>query len=142
MAIKAQFVLDSSVTLSWCFPDEHDSYALDVLKSLSGKGATVPSLWAVEVANILVVGERRGRISESDTATFIDLLEGLPIEMDDETSQHAMKASLLLARTHGISAYDATYLELAIRRGLSLSTLDAKLRTTATAAGVAVYAGT
>ena len=140
MDITEGFVLDNSVTMSWCFPDEHDSYAQDVLKALPSSAAAVPTLWPLEVGNILIVGERRGRISQADTATFIGLLEGLPIRIDDETSEHAMKASLNLARAQNLSVYDATYLELALRRGLPIATLDAKLKAAAAAIGVAIYA--
>lgn len=139
MDVTEGFVLDNSVTMSWCFPDENDSYAQDVLKALPGTAAAVPSLWPLEVANILLVGERRGRISQADTATFIGLLEGLPIRIDDETSEHAMKASLNLARAQNLSVYDASYLELALRRGLPIATLDAKLKAAAAALGIGSY---
>lgn len=140
MDVKEDFVLDNSITMSWCFPDEQDPYARDVLKALPNGAATVPALWPLEVANILLVGERRGRINQADTATFIGLLEGLPIRVDDETSEHAMKASLNLARAQCLSVYDAAYLELAMRRGLPIATLDAKLKAAAAAAGVPTYA--
>lgn len=139
MDVKEDFVLDKSVTMSWCFPDEQDPYARDVLKALPNGAAVVPSLWPLEVANILLVGERRGRINQADTATFIGLLEGLPVRVDDETSEHAMKASLNLARSQGLSVYDAAYLELAMRRGLPLATLDDKLKAASLAVGVALY---
>ena len=139
MNTKEDFVLDSSVTMSWCFPDENDPYAQDVLRALPSSGAAVPSLWPLEVGNILLVGERRGRISQADTAVFIGLLEGLPIRIDEETSEHAMKASLSLARAQNLSLYDATYLELALRRGLPMATLDARLKLAASTLGVPVY---
>lgn len=139
MDVKEVFVLDNSVTMSWCFPDEHDSYAQDVLKTIPGVAAVVPTLWPLEVANILLVGERRGRISQADSATFIGLLEGLPIRIDDETSEHAMKASLSLARAQNLSVYDASYLELALRCGLPIATLDAKLKAAAAALGIGPY---
>jgi predicted nucleic acid-binding protein len=142
MDVKEDFVLDNSVTMSWCFPDEHDSYARDVLKALPGTAASVPTIWPLEVANILLVGERRGRISQADSATFIGLLEGLPIRIDAETSEHAMKASLNLARAQGLSVYDATYLELALRRGLPIATLDGKLKQAAANLGVSLFAVT
>jgi predicted nucleic acid-binding protein len=139
MDIAEGLVLDNSVTMSWCFPDEQDPYAQDVLKALPGTAAAVPTLWPLEVANILLVGERRGRISQADSATFVGLLEGLPIRIDDETSEHAMKASLNLARAQNLSVYDAAYLELAMRRGLPIATLDAKLKAAAAAVGVVAY---
>lgn len=140
MDVAEGLVLDNSVTMSWCFPDEHDPYAQDVLKALPVTAAAVPTLWPIEAANILLVGERRGRISQADSAIFIGLLEGLPIRIDDETSDHAMKASLGLARAQNLSVYDAAYLELAMRRGLPLATLDARLKGAATAVGVSIYA--
>lgn len=139
MDVTESFVLDNSVTMSWCFPDEHSPYTHDVLKALTGAGAAVPALWPLEAANILLVGERRGRISQADSAVFVGLLEGLPIRIDGETSDHAMKASLGLARAQNLSVYDAAYLELAIRRGLPLATLDAKLKAAAAAVGVRIY---
>src|SRR4051812_10299435 len=114
MDLTEGFVLDNSVTMSWCFPDERDPYAQDVLRALPGTAAAVPTLWPLEVANILLVGERRGRITQAESATFVGLLEGLPIRIDDETSAHAMKASLNLARAQKLSVYDAAYLELAM----------------------------
>ncbi len=139
MDVTDGLVLDNSVTMSWCFPDEQDPYAQDVLRALPGTAAAVPTLWPLEVANILLVGERRGRITQADSATFIGLLEGLPIHIDDETSEHAMKASLSLARAQNLSVYDAAYLELALRRGLPLATLDDKLKAAAAAVGVTAY---
>src|SRR4051794_36900519 len=91
-------VLDNSVTMSWCFPDGHDPYGLDVLRAMATTAAAVPTLWPLEPANTLLVGERRGRMSQADSATFIGLLDGLPIRIDGETSAHAMRASLSLAR--------------------------------------------
>lgn len=139
MDVTDGLVLDNSVTMSWCFPDEQDPYAQDVLRALPGTAAAVPTLWPLEVANILLVGERRGRITQADSATFIGLLEGLPIHIDDETSEHAMKASLSLARAQNLSVYDAAYLEFALRRGLPLATLDDKLKAAAAAVGVTAY---
>lgn len=138
MDIKEGFVLDNSVTMSWCFPDEQDSYARDVLRALPGSSAVVPTLWPLEVANILLVGERRGRISQADSVTFVGLLEGLPIRIDVETSERAMKATLDLARARNLSVYDASYLELAMRRGLPIAALDAKLKA-ATVLGVPLH---
>src|SRR3954454_1911677 len=123
MDVPEGLVLDNSVTISWCFPDEHDPYAQEVLKARPGTAAAVPTLWPLEAANILLVGERRGRISQADSATFIGLLEELPIRIDDEKSDHAMKSSLALARAQNLSVYDAAYLELAMRRGLPLAML-------------------
>ncbi len=140
MDAKEGFVLDNSVTMSWCFPDENDPYARDVLKAMPTSAAVVPTLWPLEVANVLLVGERRGRITQADVAAFVALLEGLPIRIDDETSRHAMKTTLDIARAQNLSVYDASYLELALRRGLPIATLDAKLKAAATALGIGSYA--
>lgn len=134
-----EFVLDNSVTMTWCFPDESNNYAEDVLKSLPHSVASVPSLWPLEVANILLVGERRRRINQADSTAFVRLLQGLPIQIDSSTCDQAMTSSLDLARAHGLSVYDATYLELSLRRGIPIATLDHKLRTTATSLGVHLY---
>jgi predicted nucleic acid-binding protein len=134
-----EFVLDGSVTLVWAFEDETDAYADVVADSLTERRAVVPALWPLEVANALVVGERRKRTTEARTAQFLTLLENLPISLDDETALRAWEETLHLARTHQLSVYDAAYLEVAIRRGLPLATLDGPLKTAARAVGVAEF---
>lgn len=133
------FVLDCSLTVAWFFQDETDRYAQAVEDSLPTVRAIVPSLWPLEVANALLAGERRKRATEAKVTTFLGLLTALPISVDDQTASRAWPASLHLARTHRLSVYDAAYLELAIRRGLPLATLDATLAAAANAAGVAAY---
>src|SRR5262249_3949741 len=97
---------------------------------------TVPALWPLEVANGLLVGEQRGRISEAKIAQFLMLLQSLPIHVESETALRACRETLHLARTHKLSVYDASYLELAVRRGLLLASLDETLKAAAAAAGV------
>jgi predicted nucleic acid-binding protein len=133
------FVLDCSVTMSWCFDDEASPYADSVRDSLAGVRAVVPSLGTLEVANATIVGERRNRLDEARSLRFIALLEALPIVIDDETAGRAFNDTRHLARTYQLSAYDASYLELAIRRGLPLACLDGKLKAAAVAAGVPLY---
>ncbi len=128
---KQGMVIDSSIAIAWCFPDEQDEYSQSVLDALSSERATVPDLWHLEVANTLVVGERRKRSTQADTVTWLGFLAQLPITVDDETKAHAFRETLNLAREHNLSAYDAAYLELAMRRGLPLATLDEKLKTAA-----------
>ena len=99
----------------------------------------VPSLWFLEVANAVVMGERRGRSTPAQAATWLGLLSALPIIGDDETSARAWADTLGLARAHNLTSYDASYLELAMRRGLPLATLDGKLKNAAAAVGVAMY---
>ncbi len=133
------FVLDGSVTLAWAFEDETDAYAEAAADSLAGGTGVVPALWPLEVANGLRVGERRKRTSEAKVAQFLALLRSLPIAVDDETALRAWQDTLHLARAHGLSVYDAAYLEIAVRRGLPLATLDDDLKAAAAAAGVAEY---
>ena len=134
-----RFVIDCSITMAWFFEDEADAYADAVQAALLSANAVVPSLWPLEVANALVVGERRKRTTEAKVTTFLTLLKSLPITLDDETALRAWQDSLCLARAHNLSAYDASYLELALRRGLDLATLDERLKAAAQAVGVAVY---
>jgi predicted nucleic acid-binding protein len=133
-------VIDASVALSWCFPEERSSYGDKVLLALRSKKAIVPSLWRIELANALLVGERRGRLTPANRASFLDLLLDLPVSMDPETADRIFNDTLSLARTYGLSAYDATYLELAMRLGLPLATLDQQLKKAAQKAGVRVVA--
>ena len=137
---KVGLVIDSSVALAWCFPDEQDTYSQAVLDVLASETAIVPELWHLEVANTLVVGERRKRTTQANTVTWLGFLSSLPIEVEEETKAHAFGDTISLARDHGLSAYDAAYLELAMRRGLPLATLDDKLKAAAQAAGVPIYA--
>src|SRR5262245_59276798 len=120
------FVLDCSIALAWYFPAEADAYADAVQDSLAQMGAVVPSLWPLEVTNALVVGERRGRSTVAQATSWIALLKDLPICIDSETDSRAWTETLHVARTHGLSAYDAAYLELALRLGVGVATLDGK----------------
>jgi predicted nucleic acid-binding protein len=137
---KAQeFILDCSVTMAWYFKDEASPYANAVRKALSSARALVPALWPLEVANILVLGERRGRSTEAEASKWLGYLRMLPIHVDDETPGRAWSDILHIARSYNLSAYDAAYLELAIRLGLPFASLDDKLKATANSAGVAEY---
>ena len=140
MTSQKEFVLDGSVTMAWYFADESNAYADAVLTFLESGRALVPSLWSLEVANTVLVGERRKRSTEAQAAAWLGILETLSIEVDDETTSHAWSGILALARSQNLSAYDAAYLELAMRRGLPLATLDAKLKAAAAVAvGVALH---
>lgn len=139
MPSQDDFVLDCSVTMAWCFDDEATPYTDGVGDSLADRSAVVPSIWPLEAANAAIMGERRKRLDEARSQRFFVLLDALPITVDDETSGRAFSDIVHLARTHQLTAYDAAYLELAIRRGLSLACLDGKLKTAAQAAGVSLY---
>ena len=132
------FVLDSSVTAAWCFPDEQHRTAEAALNRLDGDEAIVPTLWWFEIRNILVVNERRGRVDATETASFLADLERLSIRVDRDPNSETV---LSLARKHKLTGYDAAYLELARRLGLPLATLDRALIDAAGADGVPLVGG-
>lgn len=132
------FVLDSSIALSWCFENESSDAAYRLLDRIRADSAAVPNLWHVEVANVLVLAERRRRITLADSAEFIALLESLQISVDDETSSRAFSRVLDLAREERLTAYDAAYLELAMRLGVPLASKDGDLCKAAERVGVTV----
>jgi len=129
-------VLDASVTATWFLEDEAD--AKGIREKTLAEGAVVPANWPLEIANVLIVNERRGRITTRARSAAFDILNAFPIELDGETVAHAWDATCDLAVTHRLTIYDAAYLELAQRRGLPLASLDRALRAAATAAGIAL----
>lgn len=139
-------VLDASLTLAWCFKDESTPYTNAVLKHVASAGAVVPGLWLYEVANGLVSGRRRTppRIHDVEIDGFLQALSAMPIEVAPSESLAGCRTVVELAATHAISAYDAAYLDLALRRGLSIGTLDGTgrrqgLKQAAEAAGVPLF---
>jgi predicted nucleic acid-binding protein len=134
-------VVDASLALAWCFPDEGSEHADGVLVSLEGKTILVPSVWGLEIANAVLVGERRKRLSQPEIRQFTTLLEGLRVVQDRRAVVELVHQILPLAREYQLSAYDAAYLELAIRHDAPLATLDGKLRTAAEMAGVGIFGG-
>ena len=133
-------VIDSSAALSWCFEDEASPESDASLEQVRDQGAVVPGLWHLEVANVLLQAERRGRITTGDVTMRLELIAELPIATDNETTARAWREILALARAEGLTTYDATYLELAIRRGFPLMTRDAALIAAAGRSGVAIAA--
>ena len=129
-------VLDSSVALAWIYDDEGTPATEIVLDIVVQSGAWVPTVWHLEVANSLQQGVRRRRIDGTRRGVALQLLASLDIEVDSETSVHAWTATLALAEAHGLTVYDAAYLELARRRNLRLASLDRELRAAAEAVGV------
>ena len=119
-----EFVIDNSVVMSWCFQDETNKYADDVLGFLEEGIAYVPAIWPLEVSNVLLVAERRKRLSQADSSRFISLLNELPIIVDQESPERMLSEILALAREYKLSSYDASYLDLAMRKGLPLATTD------------------
>ena len=130
------FILDASVAISWSFRDEHNSYAHRVLRLLAQDSAIVPPLWSLEVANALIVAERRKRFTAADVSHIRDDLVDLPIEVADISMDQTLHTVLDLARSQGLSTYDAAYLYLAMREGLPLATQDEALRLAAANQGV------
>lgn len=130
-----RFVLDSSVLIAWAF-DEQSVYADAVGGSLAENEALVPSPWPSEFSNTLLVAERRGRMSAAESARLRDHVLGLPIEVVGDHPQHIMTEVLALARQHGLTVYDASYLDLAMREGVPLASLDADLVAAARRVGV------
>ena len=120
-------VIDSSAALSWCFEDEASPGTDALFERVRDLGALVPGLWHLEVANVLLQAEKRGRITGGDVTMRLDLIAALPITTDSETTARAWREILALARAQGLTTYDAAYLELAIRRGLPLQTKDEAL---------------
>ncbi|MDO8545155.1 MAG: type II toxin-antitoxin system VapC family toxin [Opitutaceae bacterium] len=133
-------VIDGSTTLGFLLTDEQPGSATKALDALeSGVPTIVPAHWCVEVANGLIMAERRKRASQADITEALNLVAALPVVTDDETAQRAVSDTAALARQHGLTIYDAAYLELAMRRGASLATTDNDLAKAAKAAGVALF---
>lgn len=132
------FVLDASVALSWAFEDERSQTAVAVLDELERSEAITSTIWSLEVVNGLLTAERRGRISGPDANRFGALLLELPIVVDPSERRRPFDAVRQLARSHRLTAYDASYLEVALRLGLPLATLDERLARAAADAGVAL----
>lgn len=122
-----RFVIDNSVVMAWCFEDEISPYADLILDSLENMTAIVPSIWPLEVGNVLLAAERKKRLSEAASNKFIELLSELPIIVDQEPPERMIREILSLARKHNLSTYDASYLDLAIKRELPIATLDDRL---------------
>ncbi|MDD1415656.1 type II toxin-antitoxin system VapC family toxin [Dolichospermum sp. ST_con] len=133
-----QFVLDCSVAISWCLVDENNNYANAILAMMVDSEAFVPGIWSLEIANTLVVAERRNRITQDQSEQAITLLQSLLIQVDLATDKNALDSTLKLARREGLAAYDAAYLELALRLKLPLATLDNRLAEAATRCGVSL----
>lgn len=133
----ADLVIDASLAAAWCFPDERTDYANDVLQAISDSlEAVAPRLWAYEIRNSILMGLRRGRIVRSDAEEFLDSLAHLNIHLADPISYNAV---LKLAEINGLTVYDAAYLDLAIREGSYLASLDKALCDAAVKAGIVLF---
>ncbi|MFO7767523.1 MAG: type II toxin-antitoxin system VapC family toxin [bacterium] len=136
--MSVSFVLDASVTLSWCFQDEATEETRRILDRMVVEAAVVPGLWSLEVVNVLALAERADRIEPAQTATFIELLRTLRIEVEEIFPGSAFDRLLELCRKHALTSYDAAYLDLALRRNLPLASLDERLRRVAGSLGIEV----
>jgi len=126
------YVVDPSVALAWLLPDETNARADAVRVAVeNGADAWIPVHWRLEIGNGLLMAERRGRITPEQLAQALSLAHSLPFEEDDETAEQIPVRTLALARKHGLTIYDAAYLELAQRRGAILATFDDQLLTAA-----------
>lgn len=133
------FVLDTSVTMRWFFGDgkpQELAYAGKVLDAMKDANALVPVTWGLEAANVIARAEAKGLVTEARSGAFLEMLEGVDIEVDAATFANALSDTLQLARRYKLSAYDASYLELALRLGIPLATLDEDLQKAAKKAGV------
>jgi predicted nucleic acid-binding protein len=131
-------VIDASVALAWCFPDEASGYADGVLLALENVTIIVPAIWPVEIANALVVGERRKRIRQPEVRRFVELLKGLEIVEDAQPVSDTLGNVFPIAQKYSLSAYDAAYLDVAIRHDISLATLDESLQKAARSADIEI----
>ena len=132
------FVLDCSVTMAWCFEDERTAATDALLDKLVAEGAEAPSIWPLEVSNVLIGAARHNRISPAAANVAAQRIAALPVLIDLEGSRRAWDSLLQLAARYGLTSYDTCYPELALRKALPLATLDKALQQAATEAGVVV----
>lgn len=133
------FVLDCSMTMAWLFEDESTKKSEQLLTRISeGESAWVPALWHWEVSNILLVAQRKKRITRSQAVGFIEMLKVLPIYIENKAMQQALETTFELAHENQLSSYDAAYLEIALRKQLPIASLDKQVIRTAKELGIAV----
>lgn len=138
-----QFVLDNSVAMRWLFADgsaSDERYANWILEQLTNPGcqAIAPSIWPLEVANVISRAERQDLLQEARSTQFLNILADLNVAIDTQTVERALQSTLDIARRYRLSAYDAAYLELALNKSTPLATLDGDLRKAAQKAGAAL----
>lgn len=133
------FIVDASVGFAWVYPSQASAETDRLLEEIAS-GATVvaPSLWFLEVANGLLAAQRRNLLTAAERRAALERLAALSLTIDEETAQSAFRRTSELAEKHGLSVYDATYLEVALRRKLPLGSRDGALRNAAKRCGVKV----
>jgi predicted nucleic acid-binding protein len=129
-------VVDASVAMSWCFLDEATPATRKLLAGISDATILVPAWWYIEITNVLVLAEQKGRTTADQVAEFISMIEALDVEVDSESPPRAFSHLLPLCRSHRLTSYDAIYLDLAFRRRLPLASLDEPLRKAAKKLGI------
>lgn len=136
----SRFVLDNTVTMAWCFTDEATEFSETLLNRLSNLNDTalVPALWLYEVVNVTQLAVRKGRISEPKATAFLDSLADLPIEVENPDQARMFGSVRAVVSQYGLTAYDASYLELAIRHHLPIAASDNVLAKAARQAGIDV----
>ena len=133
------FVLHASVALSWFFDDEFSPYSESIAEIMPRSQAVVLIVWQLEMANGFLTAFRRGRLQQSKAPALIGAIDRLRVEIDRGfASEFLTQVTLTVGLAHHVSAYDASYLEVAVRRGLSLATQDQRLMRAAGAAGIDV----
>jgi len=135
---KVSLVLDASLALSWALPDEASAYSDTVLGQVAASGALVPGLWPHEMANGLLMAQKRGRYTTAQRMVFVEELLRLPIEVEVPGVRDILDGQAVLAERFGLTAYDAAYLDLALRRGFPLATQDKAMKSAARKAGVMI----
>lgn len=133
------FVLDCSVTMAWCFKDEASAYSDQILELLNKSEGLVPDLWLLEVCNVLVLAEKHSRIKVADSIRFMELLLNLPLNIEEALNFNQALSILNISRQYHLTSYDATYLELALRKGIPLATQDHALRKASQKSGVSPH---
>ena len=136
--MAATLVIDNSIVMGWCFLDERTEYTAVVRAFLENNTAIQPVVWPLEAGNVVSVAIRRKRISHEDGSRFLSLLESLPNEVEAGSPSRMFREVYMLAQKHQLSTYDASYLELAMRRDILLATQDKALARAAAECGVAL----
>ncbi len=136
--MTATFVIDCSAAMAWCFPDERTPASLELFRRAATESVCVPSIWFIEVANVLSIAQRKGWLTAAGLAQFQQVIEDLSLDIDAESSGRAFTHLLPLCPEHRLTSYDAVYLDLAIRKRLPLATRDVGLRKAALKLGVKV----
>lgn len=134
--MKSSFVLDCSLAVAWCFSDEATARTTKLLKRMEHEAALIPAWWYLELTNVLVLAEKKGRIDADQVAEFIALVESFQLEVDEQAPRRAFQHLLPLCRAGQLTSHDAVYLDLAMRRQLPVASLDESLRKAAKKHGV------